>query len=111
MSPGSEFATVENRYVQRLHRSVTDRVVAGVCGGIAEYLAIDPSLVRIAFVVGTLWGIGLLIYIVLATSCQSKPVRPQVHQFRASGLTCSREPFWSCLAPCCWRATWVGRRG
>lgn len=37
-----------------------------MCGGIAEYLAIDPSLVRIAFVVGTLWGIGLLIYIVLA---------------------------------------------
>jgi phage shock protein C len=66
MNSGSEFATVENRQIQRLHRSANDRVVAGVCGGIAEYLAIDPSLVRIAFVVGTLWGIGLLIYIVLA---------------------------------------------
>jgi phage shock protein C len=84
MDSGSEFATVENRYVQRLHRSATDRVVAGVCGGIAEYLAIDPSLVRIAFVVGTLWGIGLLIYIVLAI------ILP-VESSRATGTAVSRE--------------------
>lgn len=51
----------------RLHRSATDRVVAGVCGGIAEYVGVDPSLVRLAFVVGTLWGgIGMFVYIVLA---------------------------------------------
>ena len=50
----------------RLHRSERDRIIAGVCGGLAEYLAIDPSLVRIAFVVATLWGVGLLLYIVLA---------------------------------------------
>jgi phage shock protein C len=41
--------------------------VAGVCGGLAEYLEVEPSLVRLMFVVGTLWGgLGLLIYIVLA---------------------------------------------
>jgi phage shock protein C len=51
----------------RLHRSATDRVVAGVCGGLAEYLEVEPSLVRLAFIVGTLWGgIGLLIYVALA---------------------------------------------
>ena len=51
----------------RLHRSATDRVCFGVCGGIAEYLALDPALVRVAFVVATLWGgIGLLLYVVLA---------------------------------------------
>ena len=51
----------------RLHRSATDRLCCGVCGGIAEYMAVDPSLVRVAFVVAALWGgIGLLLYIVLA---------------------------------------------
>src|SRR3954454_24085445 len=56
----------DGRSVQRLHRSANDCVVAGVCGGIAEYLSVDPSLVRLAFVIGTLWGVGLLVYIVLA---------------------------------------------
>jgi phage shock protein C len=51
----------------RLHRSATDRVVAGVCGGLAEYLEVDPTLVRLAFIVGTLWGgLGVLIYLILA---------------------------------------------
>jgi phage shock protein C len=51
----------------RLHRSATDTVVAGVCGGLAEYLEVEPSLVRLLFVVGTLWGgLGLLIYVILA---------------------------------------------
>jgi phage shock protein C len=50
----------------RLERSNTNRVIAGVCGGIAEYLAVDPTLVRVAFVVMTfVGGIGLLAYIVL----------------------------------------------
>lgn len=66
MRTESDFEPGENPAAQRLHRSATDCVVAGVCGGIAEYLSIDPSLVRIAFVVATLWGVGLLLYLVLA---------------------------------------------
>jgi phage shock protein C len=51
----------------RLHRSSTERVIAGVCGGLAEYFEVDPSLVRVAFVVGTLWGgLGLILYVILA---------------------------------------------
>ncbi|MEP6693923.1 MAG: PspC domain-containing protein [Chloroflexota bacterium] len=51
----------------RLERSITNKVVAGVCGGIAEYLQVDPTLVRVFFVVGSIitWGLGLLGYIVL----------------------------------------------
>jgi phage shock protein C len=50
----------------RLERSNTNRVIAGVCGGIAEYLAVDATLVRVAFVVMALvGGAGLLAYIVL----------------------------------------------
>ncbi len=51
----------------RLERSTTNKVVAGVCGGIAEYLQVDPTLVRVFFVVGSIvtGGLGLLGYIVL----------------------------------------------
>jgi len=43
---------------KRLFRSRKDRMVAGVCGGIGEYLNIDPTLIRLAFLVFTLWGGG-----------------------------------------------------
>ena len=51
----------------RLERSQTNRVIAGVCGGIAEYLQVDPTLVRVFFVIGTILtgGLGILGYIVL----------------------------------------------
>lgn len=51
----------------RLERSISNKVVAGVCGGIAEYLQVDATLVRVFFVVGTILtgGLGLLGYIVL----------------------------------------------
>ncbi len=51
----------------RLHKSTTDKQVAGVCGGIAEYLNVDPTIVRLATVVLVLgWGSGLLAYIIAA---------------------------------------------
>lgn len=51
----------------RLERSTNNKVWAGVCGGIGEYLQVDPTLVRVFFVVGTIitGGLGLLAYIVL----------------------------------------------
>src|SRR4051812_15756038 len=50
----------------RLTRSRDDRMIAGVAGGLADYLGIDPSLVRIAWVVLFLaGGLGLLIYIIM----------------------------------------------
>lgn len=50
-----------------LTRSETDRKIAGVCGGLAQYLDVDPVLVRLAFVIlGFASGIGIPIYIVLA---------------------------------------------
>ena len=51
---------------KRLHRSLTDKKLAGVCGGLAEYLGWDPTLVRLLWVVLTLLGgSGVLIYLVL----------------------------------------------
>ncbi|MDP9275446.1 MAG: PspC domain-containing protein, partial [Chloroflexota bacterium] len=51
----------------RLERSTTNRVISGVCGGIAEYLAVDATLVRVVFVVTAFLtaGLGILAYIVL----------------------------------------------
>jgi phage shock protein C len=67
MTTFTENPNMETHSAPRLHRSATDRLCCGVCGGLAEYLSVDPSLVRLAFVVGTLWGgIGLLLYIALA---------------------------------------------
>ena len=51
----------------RLHKSRTNKQVAGVCGGIAEYLQVDPSIVRLVTVVLMFgWGSGLLAYIICA---------------------------------------------
>jgi len=61
---------------ERLYRSVDDRVVAGVCGGIAVRLAIDPSLVRVAFAVLTLLtGIFpfLVLYVIMAVIVPEEP--------------------------------------
>jgi phage shock protein C len=51
----------------RLERSTTNRVIAGVCGGIAEYLQIDVTLVRVFFVIAAIVtaGLGFLAYLVL----------------------------------------------
>ena len=53
---------------KKLARSRDDRMLAGVAGGLAAYLDIDPALVRLIFVIITLFGggfTGLLIYVVL----------------------------------------------
>lgn len=52
----------------RLSKSRTDKMIAGVCGGIAEYLGWDATIVRIIFVVLTIMGYGspVLLYFILA---------------------------------------------
>ncbi len=53
--------------MKRLYRSKSERMIAGVCGGIAEYFFIDPVIVRAAFVLlGLMNGIGVILYIALA---------------------------------------------
>jgi len=45
-----------NENTKRLHRSEDDRMIAGVCAGLAEYIDIDPTIVRLLFVLGLLVG-------------------------------------------------------
>jgi phage shock protein PspC (stress-responsive transcriptional regulator)/predicted membrane protein len=50
---------------RRLMRSTSDRKAAGVCGGVGEYLGVDPTVVRLGFVVATfIGGLGLVTYLV-----------------------------------------------
>jgi phage shock protein C len=49
----------------RLTRSETDKKIAGVAGGMAAYFGLDPTLVRVLWVVALLMGWGFLAYIVL----------------------------------------------
>jgi phage shock protein C len=51
---------------KRLYRSRDEKMIAGVCGGIAEYFGIDPTLVRALWVAITLFaGFGIVLYLIL----------------------------------------------
>lgn len=52
---------------RKLFRSRSNRMIVGVCAGLANFFGIDPTVVRLLFAVGTLFGFGsfILIYIVL----------------------------------------------
>ena len=47
---------MSNGNTRRLYRSRDDRMVAGVCAGLAEYIDIDPTIVRLLFVLGLFAG-------------------------------------------------------
>ena len=62
---------------KRLYKARGQRMVCGVCGGVAEYFGIDPTLVRLAFLLlAAGWGSGLLAYIVAAIIIPGPPADP-----------------------------------
>ncbi len=59
---------------KKLYKSNTNKVIDGVCGGIGEYFNIDPTLVRLAWVVFcALGGSSLLAYIIMALIIPRQP--------------------------------------
>ncbi len=51
----------------RLHKSSRDKKICGVCGGLAEYLGCDPTIIRIAWaLLACGWGTGVLLYFICA---------------------------------------------
>lgn len=51
---------------KKLTRSISDRKIAGVCGGLAQYLDVDPTVVRIIFLIALLGGsIGFWAYLII----------------------------------------------
>jgi phage shock protein C len=62
---------------KQLTRSRSNRMIAGVCAGLAEYLDLDPTVVRLLFVLGFFLGLhgGLILaYFIMAIVTPEKPV-------------------------------------
>ena len=66
---------MEERYMEkRLYRSTNNKMIAGVCGGVAEYFGLDPALVRLGWIVFcALGGSGVLAYIIAAIVIPKAP--------------------------------------
>jgi len=62
---------------RRLYRSDNEKILGGVCGGLANYMGIDPAIMRIIFVLITFgWGAGFLLYIILWVVLPTKTLPP-----------------------------------
>ncbi len=90
----------------RLYRSTTDRSISGVCGGVAAWLGLDPSLVRVGWVLLALvsGGIFLILYIVMAIVVPDAPPgwapRGRMHPPGGQpGYGQAWDPRWSSGAP------------
>lgn len=74
---------------KKLYRSNTDKMIGGVSGGIAEYFEIDPTIVRILFVLAVFFGGGgLIAYIILWIIVPEKPyIFPGTQQTQTENQT------------------------
>ena len=61
--------------VKRLYRSSDNRVFAGICGGLGEYFDVDPTVVRVVYVLLSLLTafLGILLYIILLFVIPNRP--------------------------------------
>jgi phage shock protein PspC (stress-responsive transcriptional regulator) len=60
---------------QKLYRSRDERMIGGVCGGLGEFFGIDPALIRILFVLLTIFGgSGVLVYLVMLFIVPEEPL-------------------------------------
>lgn len=59
---------------KKLYRLRTGRKILGVCGGLANYFDIDPTIVRVVFaLIGLFWGAGILAYFIMALVIPENP--------------------------------------
>jgi phage shock protein C len=59
---------------RKLYRSKTDRKLAGVCGGLAQYFSVDATLIRVLFVLlAVLGGSGLVLYVAMWIIVPNEP--------------------------------------
>ena len=58
---------------KKLYRNPKDKIIAGVCSGLAEYINIDPTIVRVIWALVGLSGAGLVAYLVCALIIPEKP--------------------------------------
>jgi phage shock protein C len=81
---------------KKLYRSQSNKMIAGVCGGIAEYFEIDPTLIRLIVVAIALFGgVGLLAYIAAIFIVPSNP--DQAPSENSENLIKDKSLFWGSL--------------
>jgi len=86
---------------KRLYRSRSDRMIWGVCGGLAKYFGIDPVIIRVVFVLLIFAnGLGILAYIILAivvplesskVTTPKEMVRENVEEMKETATELGRE--------------------
>ena len=59
--------------MKKLYRSKSNRMIAGVCAGVAEYLNIDPTVIRVIWAIAAFGTLGILAYIACALIIPEKP--------------------------------------
>ena len=69
--------------MKHLYRSNSDSILAGVCGGMAEYFRIDVTLIRLAFVAMGFMGVGILFYFLAAIVLPKEPINPEDRAYNA----------------------------
>lgn len=70
-----EEAAGEKPPVRRLYRSLRNRKIAGICGGLGDYLNVDPTLIRVLWVLLILYGgAGILFYLILWVVVPQAPI-------------------------------------
>ena len=50
--------------MKRLYRSAKSKILGGVCGGIGDYLNVDPTIIRLLWILFAFSGIGILLYFI-----------------------------------------------
>ena len=58
---------------KKLYRSNTNSMIAGACGGLGEYLGIDPTLIRLIWALLGCTGTGIVAYLIAAVIIPQKP--------------------------------------
>jgi phage shock protein C len=77
--------STDNQTTKKLYRSKSDRLIGGVCGGIAEYFSIDPLIVRIGWVFVTLFaGAGIIAYIAALIVVPDNPDQEYIQKAKRS---------------------------
>lgn len=101
MAPKSTKTTSSSKSSTILYRSETNKVLGGVCGGLGEVFTIDPTLIRILFVIAALFGgSGILFYLVLwvviptrskVSNTSNETIRENMDEMKARVQTFSKD--------------------
>jgi phage shock protein C len=84
---------------KKLVRSQSNKMIAGVCGGLGEYLSVDPTVIRVIFILLTLTGgAGIIMYLILIFIMPAETTAP-VHTETAQSNSSTQQTHTNSVAP------------